>query len=55
MVEAALTAAVDATDMTPFSKLLSVITKPYNQVEGASDYTLPAPKSDIPYRTFCGT
>ena len=55
MVEAALTAAVDATDMTPFSKLLSVITKPYNGVEGASDYTLPAPKSDIPYRTFCGT
>ncbi|MEE2661964.1 MAG: YdiU family protein [Pseudomonadota bacterium] len=55
MVEAALAAAVDATDMTLFSKLLSAITKPYDEVADASDYSLPAPKSDVPYQTFCGT
>ncbi len=54
-VEAALTAAVDATDMAPFTELLSIITKPYNEVAEGVNYSMPAPKSDVPYRTFCGT
>jgi len=53
-VEEALAAAVNH-DMTPFSKLLEVITNPFNEVAGNEAYSEPAPVTNWPYRTFCGT
>jgi uncharacterized protein YdiU (UPF0061 family) len=54
-VEEALTAAVDQEDMTPFSELLAVLSHPFDEVAGNEAYAEPAPVSEIPYRTFCGT
>ena len=54
-VEEALTAAVGQEDMTPFSKLLTVLSHPFDEVAGNEAYAAPAPNSSIPYRTFCGT
>jgi len=54
-VEEALTAAVNHENMTPFSELLSVLNHPFDEVVGKEAYALPAPSTDAPYRTFCGT
>ncbi|HIO48130.1 TPA: hypothetical protein EYN23_12370, partial [Candidatus Poribacteria bacterium] len=54
-VEEALTAAVDQEDMTPFSKLLTVLSHPFDEVAANEAYAAPAPNSSTPYRTFCGT
>jgi serine/tyrosine/threonine adenylyltransferase len=54
-VEEALTAAVNHSDMMPFSDLLAVLKHPFDEVPGKEAYATPAPASDIPYRTFCGT
>ena len=54
-VEEALAAAVQHEDMEPFSKLLAVIGRPFDETTGNEAYTEPAPATDIPYRTFCGT
>jgi serine/tyrosine/threonine adenylyltransferase len=54
-VEEALAAAVNQGDMTPFSDLLSVLSHPFDEVLGKEAYAAPAPVSDVPYRTFCGT
>ena len=54
-VEEALAAAVHHGDMVPFSKLLNVLSYPFEEVAGNEEYALPAPLSAIPYKTFCGT
>jgi uncharacterized protein YdiU (UPF0061 family) len=54
-VEEALTAAVNDENLTPFSELLSVLNHPFDEVVGKEDYISPAPTTDAPYRTFCGT
>ena len=54
-VEEALAAAVDRKDMTPFSELLSVLIHPFEEVAGKEAYAVPAPVTDAPYKTFCGT
>ena len=54
-VEEALSAAVYRQDMKPFSKLLAVLSHPFDEVAGNETYAEPAPVTDIPYRTFCGT
>jgi len=54
-VEEALAAATDQADMTAFSKLLTILTRPFEEVEGNEAYAEPAPATNIPYRTFCGT
>ncbi len=53
-VEEALAAAVNQ-DMTPFSKLLEVVSHPFDEVKGNEAYAEPAPATNRPYRTFCGT
>ena len=55
MVENALSAAVETGDMDPFSTLLSVLGNPFEIVDGKEKYTSPAPLTDTPYQTFCGT
>jgi serine/tyrosine/threonine adenylyltransferase len=53
-VEEALAAAVNQ-DMTPFSKLLEVVSQPFEEVAGNEAYAEPAPATNRPYQTFCGT
>ena len=38
-----------------FSKLLTIVTRPFEEVEGNEAYAEPAPATNMPYRTFCGT
>ena len=54
-VEEALSAAVDHNDIRPFSRLLEVLSHPFDDVEGSEDYAIPGPQLAIPYQTFCGT
>jgi len=54
-VEEALAAAVDREDLVPFKKLLNVLTHPFDEFEENEDYAEPAPPTEIPYKTFCGT
>jgi uncharacterized protein YdiU (UPF0061 family) len=41
--------------MAPFSDLLAVLSHPFDEVEGNEAYAMPAPATNRPYRTFCGT
>ena len=54
-VEEALKAAVFDSDMKPFNKLYSVLQNPYHEIIELESFTEPAPESNIPYKTFCGT
>ncbi|MEJ2520982.1 MAG: YdiU family protein [Desulfuromonadales bacterium] len=53
-VEEAL-AAAGQEDYQPLERLLSVLAKPYDDTPEQTFYRSPAPPSDQPYRTFCGT
>ena len=55
IVEEALFSAVHKNDMQPFSNLLSILMSPYEENKGNESYTLPAPESEKPFKTFCGT
>ena len=54
-VEAALAAAVERDDLTVMTKLLDVLSKPYDDPPKQTGYHLPPPPLTKPYRTFCGT
>jgi uncharacterized protein YdiU (UPF0061 family) len=54
-VEAALIAAVEHDDMKPFTRLLAVLSHPFDDVQGNEDYAIPGPQLATPYQTFCGT
>jgi len=54
-VEEALHEAVFKNNMLPFNKLHSLLQNPFEEIDGFESFKEPAPKSDIPYKTFCGT
>ncbi len=54
-VEEALAAAVERADFTVMERLLDVLRDPYHAPPEKEGYHLPAPPSDTPYQTFCGT
>lgn len=55
-VEAALTAAVNDADMTPFNKLLDVLKAPFTERPGLEAYAQPATAAfGQEFKTFCGT
>lgn len=54
-VEEALTAAVVTGDLSPMHALLETLRQPAAETEANQPYRTPAPKTDKPYRTFCGT
>jgi uncharacterized protein YdiU (UPF0061 family) len=54
LVEEALAAAT-AGDLQVFERLLDAVTQPFTPRPGLERYTEPAPTTDEPYRTFCGT
>ncbi|PPD54092.1 MAG: hypothetical protein CTY10_07990, partial [Methylotenera sp.] len=56
LVEEALDAAVNNSDMTPLHSLLSVLSNPYAALDHSSKYIqAPALLFDQQYKTFCGT
>jgi uncharacterized protein YdiU (UPF0061 family) len=55
-VEAALYAAVEQGDFSPFEKLLAVLLRPYDEQAELADYAEPAlAAQSAGYQTFCGT
>ncbi|MFC5702656.1 YdiU family protein [Cohnella faecalis] len=54
-VEAALEAAVAHQDYSVMERLLAVLSNPYAHSPEQDEYSAPADRSTIPYRTFCGT
>jgi uncharacterized protein YdiU (UPF0061 family) len=54
LVEEALTTATQG-ELTPFERLLDVVTRPFDERPGLEAYASPAPTSFGRYRTFCGT
>lgn len=54
-VQTALDTAAESGDLEPFRRLLAILQRPYDHQPEASEYTLPAPPSELPFQTFCGT
>ena len=54
-VEEALTAAVEQNDYAPFDTLLTILSRPFDDQPEFAAFMQPAPQSDVPYQTFCGT
>ena len=55
LVEYALDEALSKKNYKPFYNLLSFVTNPYDEISNSEEYTLPAPITNKPYKTFCGT
>jgi len=53
-VEHALSAATDG-NLAPFERLLEVLTRPFDERPGLTDYALGAPADSNPHITYCGT
>ena len=54
-VEEVLAAAVNHGNVSEFQDMLSVVTRPFDEVNGQETYAEPADKTAVPFRTFCGT
>lgn len=54
-IEQAISAAVEASDFTPFETLLDVLARPYDEQPEHSDHAAPAQPAERVRRTFCGT
>ena len=55
LVQAVITAAVEANDFAPFEELLSVVTRPYEDRPGLERFATPARPEECVTQTFCGT
>ena len=55
LVEAALAAAVERSDLAPFDRLMGVLATPFTVRPGDEAFTLPAPPGSPRHRTYCGT
>jgi serine/tyrosine/threonine adenylyltransferase len=53
-VEEALAAAAEG-EMGLFSRLVNIVSRPFEERPGLEGYAGPAPASSTPYRTYCGT
>ncbi len=54
-VEAAIVAAEQRGDLTPFHQLVDVLARPYEFSAEHTRYSLPAEPSEVVQKTFCGT
>lgn len=54
-VEEVLAAAVNHGNMSEFQDMLSVVTRPFDEVSGREGFEEPGNKTAVPYQTFCGT
>ncbi|WP_460448728.1 protein adenylyltransferase SelO [Alsobacter sp. SYSU BS001988] len=55
LVEAMIEAAVERQDFGPFEEMLEAVTRPFDPRPDHAGYADAPPRSDVPYRTFCGT
>ena len=55
IVEDVLSKALFEKNFKPFHEFYEILINPYNEVPNSEKYTLPAPITDKPYKTFCGT
>ena len=55
LVEYALDEALSGDNYEPFNTLLNYVTNPFDEVPNSKKYTMPAPITNKPYKTFCGT
>jgi uncharacterized protein YdiU (UPF0061 family) len=55
LVEEALEAVVERSDIAVMQRLLRVLSQPYQDPPQQAGYHLPPPPSAQPYQTFCGT
>ena len=54
-LEQALNAAVENLDYTPFEKLVEVLSSPYEEMKGQSEFMQPPKPGEHVLQTFCGT
>ena len=54
-VEQTLAAAVEEVDYEPFEKLLEMLSSPYVEPVGHTEYMLPPKSEEHVLQTFCGT
>lgn len=54
-VEEVLAVAVNHGDISEFQDMLSVVTRPFDEVSGCEGFVGPGEKTAVPYQTFCGT
>jgi uncharacterized protein YdiU (UPF0061 family) len=54
-VEAALSAASERGDLSPFRQLSEILQRPYDDQPEVADFSLPPEPSDRVFQTFCGT
>lgn len=54
-VEQAINAAVEREDFSPFAELLTVVTRPYEQLNALAAYANPPQPDERVLETFCGT
>ncbi len=54
-VEAALNAASKDGDFQPFTKLVEILQRPFDDQPESAEYGLPAEPSQQVFKTFCGT
>ena len=50
-----LAAVTEEGNLTPFRRLLEVVSRPYEARDGLDAYEAPPPVGSGRYRTFCGT
>jgi serine/tyrosine/threonine adenylyltransferase len=55
LVEEALEAATERSDLGPLHRFLEVLARPYEERDVEARYRLPAPPDQQNYQTFCGT
>lgn len=55
LVEAAVRAAVDREDYTPFNNLVAVVSRPFDENPDRDDHALPPLAEERVCQTFCGT
>jgi len=55
LVEEAIAAAVEESDLAPFRRLLQVLSSPYEEQASAERYATPPRPEEVVHQTFCGT
>jgi uncharacterized protein YdiU (UPF0061 family) len=55
LIEEVIMAAVEESDLTPFTRLIEVLESPYEDQPAKERYAAPPKPEEIVHQTFCGT